>query len=235
LVSALSKSRKGAGGAYYGERLSAQRLRRCYEIAPPRVRRYLDAEIEHAGRRLHPTSRVLELGCGYGRVMAAVAGRCAAIVGIDTSATSLEMARDYLRGVDGCHVARMNAIALGFRDGAFDVVICLQNGISAFHVDPMKLMREAVRVTRSGGCVLMSSYSEEFWIHRLEWFRMQAERGLIGEIDWARTGDGVIVCTDGFEATTVGSDRFRALCDKAGVTGHMEEVDGSSVFCEIRV
>ena len=32
-------------GAYYSDRLNAERLRRCYEVAPPRVQRYLEAEI----------------------------------------------------------------------------------------------------------------------------------------------------------------------------------------------
>lgn len=187
------------------------------------------------GRRLRHADRVLELGCGYGRVMAAVAGRCGTIVGVDTSAASLKMARDYLRDVDGCHVAQMNAIALGFSDGAFDAAICIQNGISAFHVEPTQLIREAVRVTRPGGCVLLSSYSDRFWVHRLEWFRLQADSGLIGEIDWARTGEGIIVCKDGFEASTVSPDGFRALCEETGVTGHVEEVDESSVFCGIPV
>jgi len=32
--------------AYYSQKLSADHLRRCYEIAPLRVKRYLEAEIE---------------------------------------------------------------------------------------------------------------------------------------------------------------------------------------------
>jgi hypothetical protein len=30
---------------YYSEKLSAERLKKCYDIAPSRVRQYLDAEI----------------------------------------------------------------------------------------------------------------------------------------------------------------------------------------------
>ena len=33
-------------GGYYENYLSADRLRLCYEIAPPRVQRYLEAEIQ---------------------------------------------------------------------------------------------------------------------------------------------------------------------------------------------
>jgi hypothetical protein len=36
---------------YYAERLAAEKLRRCYEIAPPRVRQYLRAELDFALER----------------------------------------------------------------------------------------------------------------------------------------------------------------------------------------
>jgi hypothetical protein len=35
---------------YYQERLSAERLERVYEVAPPRVKRYLSAEIDASAR-----------------------------------------------------------------------------------------------------------------------------------------------------------------------------------------
>jgi len=58
---------------YYSEKLSAERLRRVYEIAPPRVRRYLEAETEHILSRIRRSDTVVELGCGYGRVLARIA------------------------------------------------------------------------------------------------------------------------------------------------------------------
>jgi 2-polyprenyl-6-hydroxyphenyl methylase/3-demethylubiquinone-9 3-methyltransferase len=127
----------------------------------------------------------------------------------------------------------MDAGRLGFRDGAFDRVVCIQNGISAFHVDARALVRESLRVTRPGGIALFSSYSEAFWKHRLEWFVLQAEAGLVGEIDWERTCEGTIVCTDGFTATTMGARRFAALVEELGTSARIVEVDSSSVFCEI--
>jgi 2-polyprenyl-6-hydroxyphenyl methylase/3-demethylubiquinone-9 3-methyltransferase len=218
---------------YYTDRLSAERLRKCYEIAPPRVRQHLDAEIEHVASRIQSGDTVLELGCGYGRVMEKLADKVGLLVGIDTSRSSLQLGRELLRRTQNRWLLRMNAISLGFRDGAFDVVFCIQNGISAFHVDQRTLIAEAVRVTRPGGRVMFSSYSANFWQHRLEWFQLQADHGLLGEIDHAATGDGVIVCKDGFRATTIGPDEFATLTSSLGFHAKIEEVDESSVFCEI--
>ena len=219
---------------YYADRLSAERLRRCYEVAPPRARQYLAAEIQHVLGKVGPADAVLELGCGYGRVLADLAARAAAVVGIDNSPSSIELAGQLLGETANCRLAVMDAAALGLRGGAFDLVICIQNGISAFKVNQRDLLRESLRVTKPGGTVLFSSYAAAFWSARLEWFERQAECGLIGEIDRQRTGDGVIVCRDGFKATTVGPEEFRALTSALGVQPIIEEVDGSSLFCEIR-
>ncbi len=220
---------------YYSQRLSAERLLRVYEVAPPRVKRYLQAEIEFVLERIKPSDLVLELGCGYGRVLERFVGRVRTVIGIDTSHESLRLAQEKMRDRPFCYLLRMNAVQLGFHNQQFDIVACIQNGISAFKVDQRTLIGEAIRVTKPGGRVLFSSYSESFWEDRLEWFRIQADHGLIGEIDYDRTGDGIIVCKDGFEATTVGPNGFEALTSSFAIDPEITEVDGSSIFCEIRV
>lgn len=218
---------------YYDERLSADSLRRVYEIARPRIRRYLDSEIAHVLSFVKPNDLVLELGCGYGRVLERLAAATGLVVGIDTSRASLDLAGDTVSGIGNCRLAAMDAGALGFVDDSFDLVVCIQNGISAFHADQRLLIDESVRVARRGGLVLFSSYADRFWDERLRWFEQQAEAGLLGEIDYERTGDGVIMCTDGFTATTVNASRFRSLTAGLDAGIVIEEIDGSSVFCRI--
>jgi SAM-dependent methyltransferase len=217
---------------YYSEKLSALRLSRVYDLAPPRVRRYLEAEIRFVMDQLSVGGFVLELGCGYGRVLERLAAKTNRIVGIDTSRESLFMARRTVRIDPRARLVAMDAADLGFHDNCFDLVICIQNGISAFKVDQERLLREALRVTRRAGSVLFSSYSEKFWPNRLNWFRIQAAHGLLGEIDEEATGNGVIVCKDGFRATTVGPQDFLALAQKIAVDAKITEVDESSIFCE---
>lgn len=218
---------------YYSERLSGERLRRCYEIAPQRVQRYLRAEIDCVLDRVEAGARVLELGCGYGRVLGELAGRAGAAVGIDLALDSLRLARHALAHRGRCRLACMDATVLAFPGRGFDLVVCVQNGISAFQVDRRSLVREAVRVARPGGRLLFSTYTEAFWDHRLEWFRMQSEAGLLGRIDERATGDGVIVCEDGFRATTASAEELLSLAAGLGLAATVFEVDGSSLFCEI--
>jgi len=219
---------------YYEDKLSAERLRKCYEIAPPRIRRYLDAETSFARERVRGSGRVLELGCGYGRAMKSVVANANLAVGCDTSMNSLVYARSYLHPSRSFGLVCADASLLPFRPGIFDAVFCIQNGISAFGVNRRELVAEAIRVTRLRGRILFSSYSHRIWKERLAWFRAQSKAGLVGEIDEAATGHGTIVCKDGFRATTVSRAEFRRLFSDAGTTPRIEEIDGSSVFCLVR-
>jgi len=220
-------------GVYYKERLSANKLLRCYEIASPRIKQYLDAEIRFVVSNLHGGDLVLELGCGYGRVMKAVSQFVSWVVGNDISRGSLELARSYMEDCRNCAVFLGDASRLSFCSCVFDVVFCVQNGISAFGVDKKRLVGESVRVTKDDGVILFSSYSPKIWDARLEWFREQSRFGLLGEIDEEKTCDGTIVCRDGFRATTVSGDEFVELFGEFGLDASIVEVDESSVFCKV--
>ena len=220
---------------YYTETLAAERLRACYDLAPHRTKAYLEAEIEFVLARTTPSTFALELGCGYGRVLERLLPRVRIAFGIDTSLSSLCMALEYLGSKRSVRLACMDCIQMGLRDRSFDLTICIQNGICAFAVDQRQLIREAMRVTRSGGLVMFSSYTPQFWPHRLEWFEIQSAHHLIGEIDYQATGNGTIICKDGFRATTADKGTFEKLAVSAGVTARLTEVDGSSLFCEFVV
>ncbi|UCE20455.1 MAG: class I SAM-dependent methyltransferase [Gemmatimonadota bacterium] len=218
---------------YYSDTLSAQRLKQVYEIAPPRVQQYLTAEVEHVLQYLTPGDWVLELGCGYGRMIPELSKKTGKIIGIDTSLCSLLLGEEFLSNIQNCYLTCMNAVQLAFPNHVFDMVVCIQNGISAFHVDQKELLRESIRVTKPGGVALFSSYSAKFWEDRLDWFRLQSEAGLVGEIDFEKTVNGEIVCKDGFTATTVGPGKFRLLTEELDADVRIFEVDESSLFCEI--
>ncbi len=221
--------------SYYSKKLAGRRLERCYEIASPRIRQYLEAEIRHVLKRLEPTDSVLELGCGYGRVALRLAAVAARVVGIDTAEESLELAREKAGPDSRCEFILMDAVDLRFTDDTFDKVVCIQNGICSFRVDQERLLREALRVARPGGLVQFSTYADDFWPHRLEWFEAQAAEGLVGEVDHELSGDGFIVCKDGFKAGRLTPQEMRSLCARLGVKCEVIEVDRSSIFCEIVV
>jgi len=217
---------------YYAEKLSAERLRRCYEIASPRVKQYLEEEINFFCDHLKGNEVVLELGCGYGRVAVRLAERARLVIGIDNSIESIKMARE-LAGDRHCRYLCADAVDLCFEDNVFDTVVCVQNGVCIFRVDRKELFKEALRVTKAGGKLYFSTYSDKFWNHRLKWFEAQAEEGLLGEIDHDLTGNGTIVCRDGFSSGRMLPDELYSLCEGFPVKASVFEIDESSVFLEV--
>jgi ubiquinone/menaquinone biosynthesis C-methylase UbiE len=225
----------GKNNDYYSEKLSASKLKHCYDIAPPRIQQYLEAEIQYVLNIIKVTDIVLELGCGYGRVLGRLARKARSVYGIDTSDESLWFAQNILADVSNIKLYKMNAASLDFQDEKFDVVIAIQNGISAFKVNPRKLIQESIRVTKTGGKILISSYSEKIWESRLDWFIRQSEEGLLGEIDLKKSKNGTIIGRDGFSATTYAPKDFLRLSSELNLISTIEEVDESSIFLVIQV
>jgi SAM-dependent methyltransferase len=197
------------------------------------VQQYLDAEIEHVRSRLKPDDVVLELGCGYGRVAAALTESARQVIGIDTADESLELGRTLFADKVNLELLAMDASEMSFPDSHVDVVVCVQNGICAFGVAHDKLMAEAVRVTKGNRLALFSTYPSAFWPDRLAWFEAQAASGLLGPIDREATGHGVIVCEDGFRTGALSEAELRDLCARLGLDCNILEVAGASLFCEV--
>ncbi len=216
---------------YYTDTLSAGNLERCYEIAPPRILQYFDAEIDFVASSLEHSDRVLEMGCGYGRVLPRLQKVTSNVVGVDTSLGSLLYGRTMFLESPSIQLAQMDAGITAIQDDSFDVIVCIQNGISAFKVDPIVLVGESLRIAIRGGKCLFSTYSDKIWEERLRWFQLQAEEKLLGEIDWNKTKRGTIVCEDGFVATTFSEDDFLRIASKLEVSSEIIEVDSSSLFC----
>lgn len=110
------------------------------------------ALVAHVG----PDSRVVDLGCGIGRVMRPLAPLCREIIGVDISAKMIEMGRAYLGGVPNARLVHTSGAALpGVADGSVDFLYSL---ICLIHVDKrtaFRYLREIERVLTPGGMALV--------------------------------------------------------------------------------
>jgi SAM-dependent methyltransferase len=89
----------------------------------------------------------LDLGCGTGRALPALARAGWSVVGTDVSADQLEAARAYAE--DRVRLVQADAQQLPFADGAFDAVVSILTHTD--FDDPQAAFTEACRVVRSGG------------------------------------------------------------------------------------
>jgi ubiquinone/menaquinone biosynthesis C-methylase UbiE len=131
---------------------------------PSSLARYLDLmskgdDLQHLKQRtyallaLHPGHRVLDVGCGTGedvRAMAQMVGPAGYVVGLDSSATLIDVARTRSLGGDlPCEFRVGQAERLEFEDESFDA--CRAERVLQHVGDPSRAVAEMIRVLRPGG------------------------------------------------------------------------------------
>ncbi|WP_256297045.1 class I SAM-dependent methyltransferase [Haloarchaeobius salinus] len=97
-----------------------------------------------------PDGRVLDLGCGSGRVTAPLAERGFDVVGVNVSETMVQVARELHPDVE---FRVGDATALSFPDGSFDYVLFADRGIDDVRpaASRMRAILESWRVLKPGG------------------------------------------------------------------------------------
>lgn len=131
----------------------------------------LDATLEPFDARFTGSERVLEIGCGMGRITRAIAARAASVVGIDVSAEMVERARQALADLANVTIELGNGQDLsGFDSASFDAVYSF---IVFQHIpDPAvtcEYVAEIGRVLRPGGWAVFQ-ISDQAEIHERRYY-----------------------------------------------------------------
>jgi len=122
--------------------------------------------------------RILDAGAGEGRFAAELAGRGAAVVGVDRSSGMLAAAkRRLLAGGPRVLLTRGDVHRLPFRSASFDDVVAIT--LLCFAERPGNVTREMARVTRPGGRVVLAELGR--WS---PWAALRRVRGWFGDDLW---------------------------------------------------
>jgi ubiquinone/menaquinone biosynthesis C-methylase UbiE len=116
---------------------------------------------------VQPDERVLDLACGTGEFERLVLKDTPGVqvVGVDLAPSMVERARAKLKGQSGVRVEQADVHDLPFADASFDAVVCA----NTFHyfTHPSQVLREAKRVLRPGGRLVLLDWCRDFWTCRM--------------------------------------------------------------------
>jgi SAM-dependent methyltransferase len=141
--------------ASYYDAFGAKEWTRFEEGVTPQAG--LDVQIRFLERFVHRGDRVLDAGSGPGRFTAELVRLGAEPVALDISPGQLEQLRARLPEIDA-HVGDVTDLSR-FADALFDVTVCYGGPLSYVLDRVEDALAELVRVTRSGGHVLVSVMS----------------------------------------------------------------------------
>ncbi len=144
-------SRSGSAAAW-----DAMYERDAGRLDEANFRRRRDLAVAEVLALATPASRVLDLGCGSGPVLAELRRRGIDAVGIDCAPDMLAYAAARLRrlGLDDGGLHQGDCRATGFPDASFDVVVCL--GVISFVEDYGLILAEIGRLLKPGGTMILS-------------------------------------------------------------------------------
>ena len=130
-----------------------------------------------------PAARILQLTCVYGKLTPALLSSTDNEIHLCDAATGqLQLARRKTsHAAERCHLARMNAECLAYRDDVFDQVIVF----FLFHEMPAaarhNAYNEIARVVRPGGSVLITEYAATPQRHAL--YRFPPTRWVLSHLE----------------------------------------------------
>lgn len=113
-------------------------------------------QLENAIRELRPDAHVLEVGCGTARFSQHLADHGFSVLATDPSLDMLEIASQKCSGLDAVSFQQAEGAKLPMTDAAFGFVFAIRVLNQTESQDyALKTVREMIRVTRSGGLVLL--------------------------------------------------------------------------------
>jgi ubiquinone/menaquinone biosynthesis C-methylase UbiE len=174
----VRKERADTAAAYF--KANAPQWERIRSLHVP------EQDVEKAIVRLlgnQALADVLDAGTGTGRMLELLAPHIGRGIGIDVSPEMLAIARERLSraGAANCQVRRGDVYRLPFTDGdmksGFDAVLFHQ--VLHFLDDPQAALREAARVTKPAGRILIADFAP----HELEFLREEHAHRRLGFSD----------------------------------------------------
>lgn len=191
----------------------------------PLIKDWLEKENLYLRKNTKEDSIVLDVGCGFGRNIKAIVNLAKKIVGIDNNQNLFEEIKEKLSKFKNVEVFLENARKMHFGNNIFDYTICMGNTFGTFGKDKLKILKEMKRVTKKGGKIIISVYSENALDMRIEEYKR------IG-IKIKKIQDGTIYSENGLILEQFNKEKLKKIFDSVELEVKIIKLNSISYLCE---
>jgi ubiquinone/menaquinone biosynthesis C-methylase UbiE len=135
----------------------------------PGFRELIDAEYSYLLERIPANSVVLDIGCGEGRNIKTILQKTDTVFGLDSDEIAIKNANSNFSNNKTVKILKGSAAEIPFEDKTFDVIVffdILQN----LDIQKEEALKEASRVIKDGGIMLLCTYSESAFDERMRMY-----------------------------------------------------------------
>jgi len=177
---------------------------------PKPIQDFLDGEIKFIKEHIKSNKIILEVGCGYGRLLEILGRRAKKAIGVDFSKRMINLAKERLASKKNVELHLMNANNLKFDDESFDYVVCLDNSFGNIPNIELDVLKEMTRVCKKRGEVIVSVFSDNAKEIQIENYKRIGLKGI--------KDDGKAIHTEeGFYSRRFTKEELNKLFNKCGL------------------
>jgi len=195
--------------------------------AHPKIKDWFQKEIAYLKKNIKPNSKILDIGCGFGRHIEIIADFSKEVVGIDENKDMIKKAKQKLSNFKNVKLFVMNAKKLDFKDDYFDYVICMTNTFGDFPDIKLDVLKEMKRVCKKDGKIIISVYNDK----SLEIRKEDYEK--VG-LHITKIKNGVIYTKEGLISEQFSKPQLKELFDKLKLKSKILELNPISFLCELQ-
>ena len=192
-----------------------------------KIKDWFQKEIAYLKKNIKPNSKILDIGCGFGRHIELIADFSKEVIGIDNNSGMIKKAKNRLSNFKNVKLFVQNAQKLEFKKDYFDYVICFTNTFGNFPDIKENVLKEMKRVCKKDGQIIISVYNDNV----LKMRKKNYEKvGLhITEIK-----NGIIYTEEGLISEQFSKSQLKKLFDKLRLKSKILELNAISFLCKLQ-
>jgi len=143
---------------------------RLIDNPPESYKRWFETEKEYLIKNIKKNSKVLDIGCGNGRIIKIIAPMTNNIVGIDNERKAVNDSKNNLKNYPQIRILLSDSKKLPFEDDSFDFVVCMATLVN-FGKYKIEALNEMRRVIKKEGYIIIDVFSDDAFDERIKIYK----------------------------------------------------------------